>query len=578
MAPAGTHPGPTEGAATGALPSPGQAGGDVPDGMEVMDTGEPLGAYEIPVGHAPIWAAIAPNGRHVYVTNFGASSISVIDTRTRSVITTIGVTSGPWEVVITPDGLRAYAACFGTNSVAVIDTATNTVTGTIPGLNKPLGLTVTPDGSRLYVASLGGDRVDVISTATDTLIASVPLSSGPRGVAVTPDGTQVYVTEEGANAVTVIDTATHTVITTLTGFLFPRGVAASPDGQRVYVSEYGGNRLGVIDTVTHSVASALPGLPIPLGVAVSHDGLLAYVTCDGDDSVVVIDLVRREIIDTVPGFHAPAWLVITPDDLEVYVVNNGNETVGVLRAPSGGYPNVGPMSGGTPVTIIGEGLGNTTAVRFGCRPAASFTVVNDREIRAVSPLLVSDVGIDVTLGQRTTRTVGRFYYLPDSVLTLIAPESGPLGGGGTLTVTGRGLITTTSVRFGSVAVTPSSVLDDQVTVTVPPAQTAGPVPVTVVTRSNSYGRAVYTYVGPPHITSVTPSTGSTPGDEPVLIEGADLAFTQSVTIDGAAAAFGIISPTRIAAVTPAADGPGPADVVVTTTGGTATAPGAFVYT
>ncbi|MFJ6789358.1 IPT/TIG domain-containing protein [Streptomyces angustmyceticus] len=582
MAPAGTSAGPGEGvatgAATGALPSPGQAGGDVPDRREVADTGEPLGVYEIPVGHAPIWAAITPDGRHVYVTNFGASSISVIDTRTRSVITTIGVTSGPWEIVITPDGLRAYAACFGTDSVAVIDTATHTVIGTVPGLNKPLGLTVTPDGSRLYAASLGGDRVDVISTATDTLIASVPLSSGPRGVAVTPDGTQVYVTEEGANAVTVIDTATNTVLATLTGFLFPRGVAVSPDGQRAYVSEYGGNRLGVIDTVTHSVASALPGLPIPLGVAVSHDGLLAYVTCDGDDSVAVVDLVRREIIDKVPGFHAPAWLVITPDDLDVYVVNNGNETVGVLRAPSGGYPNVGPTSGGTPVTIIGEGLGNTTAVRFGCRPAASFTVVNDREIRAVSPLLVSDVSIDVTLGQRTTRTVGRFYYLPDSVLTLISPESGPLGGGGTLTVTGRGLITTASVRFGSVAVTPSSVLDDQVTVTVPPAQTAGPVPVTVVTRSNSYGRATYTYVGPPRITSATPSTGSVSGDEPVLVEGADLAFTQSVTIGGATAAFGIISPTRIAVVTPPAAAPGPADVVVTTTGGTATAPGAFLYT
>ncbi|MGW7486388.1 IPT/TIG domain-containing protein [Streptomyces sp. NPDC054786] len=542
-----------------------------------MDTVEPRVVNEIPVGHAPIWAAITPDGRHVYVTNFGASSISVIDTSTRNVVTTIGVTSGPWEIEVTPDGLRAYAACFGTDSVAVIDTATNTVTATIPGLDKPLGLAVTPDGSRLYVASLGGNRVDVISTATDTLIASVPVSSGPRGVAVTPDGAQVYVTEEGANAVEVIDTATDTVIETITGFLFPRGVAVSPDGQRAYVSEYGGNRLGVIDTVTHSVVSTLTGLPIPFGVAVSHDGLLAYVTCDGNDSVAVIDLVSNTVIDTVPGFHAPSWLVIAPDDLEVYVVNNGNETVSVLRAPEGGYPNVGPMSGGTPVTIFGEGLSNTTAVRFGCYPAASFTIVNDREIRAVSPLLVSDVKVGVTLGQQTTRTVGRFYYLPDSVLTLISPKSGPLGGGGTLTVTGRGLITTVSVHFGDVAVTPSSVLDDQVIVAVPPARTAGPVPLTVVTRSNSYGRATYTYVGPPHITSVAPSTGSTAGGSPVLIEGAELAFTQTVTIGGAASAFGIISNTRIAAVTPPAGAPGPANVVVATTGGTATAVGAFVY-
>ncbi|MGW8552677.1 IPT/TIG domain-containing protein [Streptomyces tubercidicus] len=79
------------------------------------------------------------------------------------------------------------------------------------------------------------------------------------------------------------------------------------------------------------------------------------------------------------------------------------------------------------------------------------------------------------------------------------------------------------------------------------------------------------------VASVAPGTGSTAGGDPVLIEGAELAFTQTVTIGGVPAAFGIISDTRIAVVTPPADAAGPANAVVTTTGGTATAPGAFVY-
>ncbi|MEV6565992.1 IPT/TIG domain-containing protein [Streptomyces kronopolitis] len=544
---------------------------------DVMETNEPLLVEEIPVGHAPIIAAITPDGRQVYVTNFGSRSISVIAPTTRSVITTIGVANGPWGVAVAPDGLRAYVACFGANTVAVIDTTTNQVTASIPGLNKPLDLTVSPDGSRLYVASQGGNRVDVISTATGTLVASVPVGAGPRNVAITPDGTEVYVTEEGANAVDVIDTATDTVIATLTGFLFPRGVAASPDGKRVYVTEYGGDMLDVIDTATHSVVDTVTGLPIPFGVAVSPDGLLAYVARDGDDSVSVIDLIRNEITSTVPGFHAPSWLVVTPDGSDAYVVNNGNETVRVLPAPSGAYPDVGPMSGGTSLRIIGEGLGNTTAVRFGCQPAASFTVLSDQEILAVSPRLATDVKIDTLIGRHTTQTVGRFYYLPDSMLTQITPSSGPLSGGSTLTVTGRGMISTQAVRFGTVAVTPSSVLDDRLTVTVPPAETTGPVTVTVVTRSNSYGRATFTYVGPPGITSVRPSAGSTTGGDPVLIAGTELAHTQSVTIGGVAAAFGVISNSRITAVTPPRALPGPANVTVTTTGGTATAPGAFVY-
>ncbi|WP_336054342.1 IPT/TIG domain-containing protein [Streptomyces sp. CA2R101] len=543
-----------------------------------METIESLAMDEIPVGHAPVKAAVTPDGRYVYVSNFGSSSLSVIDTTTRSVITTIEVTNGPWGVEVAPDGLRAYVACFGTDSVAVIDTTTHSVTDTLSGLNKPIGLAVSPDGSRLYVASRGGSRVDVISTASESVIASVPVGTGPRNVAVTPDGTEVYVTEEGANSVSVIDTTTHTVIATLSGFLLPRGVAVAPDGQRVYVTDYGGNSLAVIDTATHSVVDTVTGLPIPYGVAISHDGLLAYVARDGDDSLSAIDLVSNEIIDTVPGFHAPSWPVITPDDLEVYVVNNGNETVRVLPTPAGAYPDAGPMSGGTHVNIVGEGLGNTTAVRFGCQPAASFTVLSDQEIVAISPRLATDVKIDATLGQDTTRTVGRFYYLPDSVLSRISPTSGPLSGGGTLSVFGHGLITTTSVRFGDVAVTPSFVLDDRVTVTVPPAATAGPVPITLVTRSNSYGRATFTYVASPSITSVNPSTGPTAGGTPILIVGTELAFTQSVTIGGVAASFGTVSDTRIVAVTPPAAAAGPAGVTVTTTGGTATAPGAFLYT
>ncbi|WP_158794952.1 IPT/TIG domain-containing protein [Streptomyces sp. NRRL S-337] len=164
------------------------------------------------------------------------------------------------------------------------------------------------------------------------------------------------------------------------------------------------------------------------------------------------------VADEIPVGHAPIVAAINPDGRHVHVTNFGSSSVSVR----------------TPVDIIGEGLGNTTAVRFGGQPAASFTVLNDHEILAVSPRLATDVKIDATIGQHTTRTVGRFYYLPDSVLARISPTSGPLGGGGTLTVTGRGLMTTTSVRFGTVAVTPSSVLDDRVTVTVPPRRRRAP--------------------------------------------------------------------------------------------------------
>ena len=44
-----------------------------------------LAAAEIPVGATPRGVAVAPDGDHVYVTNSGSNTVSVIDTTTNKV-------------------------------------------------------------------------------------------------------------------------------------------------------------------------------------------------------------------------------------------------------------------------------------------------------------------------------------------------------------------------------------------------------------------------------------------------------------------------------------------------------------
>lgn len=48
-------------------------------------------------------------------------------------------------------------------------------------------------------------------------------------------------------------------------------------------------------------------------------------------------------------------------------------------------PSSGPASGGTPITITGRNFTGTTAVEFDGTPAASFTVVDDNTVTAVTP-------------------------------------------------------------------------------------------------------------------------------------------------------------------------------------------------
>ncbi|MFZ3328855.1 MAG: hypothetical protein WA231_24625, partial [Methylocella sp.] len=73
-----------------------------------------------------------------YVTNFNASTVSVIATATNTVMATVPVGMSPNGVAVTPDGKHAYVTGFEFISdfdsfgiVSVIDTATNTVVTTL---------------------------------------------------------------------------------------------------------------------------------------------------------------------------------------------------------------------------------------------------------------------------------------------------------------------------------------------------------------------------------------------------------------------------------------------------------------
>ncbi|WP_415803453.1 YncE family protein, partial [Bacillus albus] len=87
------------------------------------------------------------------------------------------------------------------NTVSVIDTATNTVLTTITVGRAPNGVAITPNGTRVYVANQRDDNVSVIDTAINTVIDTVSVGDRPLSVAITPDGTRAYVTNAGDDTV-----------------------------------------------------------------------------------------------------------------------------------------------------------------------------------------------------------------------------------------------------------------------------------------------------------------------------------------------------------------------------------------
>jgi len=65
-----------------------------------------------------------------YIANSGTNNVSVIDTSTNTVATTVNVGVEPISAAVTPDGKFAYVTNFSSDNVSVIDTSTNTVVTT----------------------------------------------------------------------------------------------------------------------------------------------------------------------------------------------------------------------------------------------------------------------------------------------------------------------------------------------------------------------------------------------------------------------------------------------------------------
>jgi YVTN family beta-propeller protein len=97
---------------------------------------------------APAAAAAAGCAGKAYVINFEDGTVSVIETATGKVSDTIAVGTHPVDVAITPDGKHAYVTNYGARTVdgavSVIDTTTGKVSDTITVGADPFAVAICP--------------------------------------------------------------------------------------------------------------------------------------------------------------------------------------------------------------------------------------------------------------------------------------------------------------------------------------------------------------------------------------------------------------------------------------------------
>ena len=239
--------------------------------------------------------------------------------------------------------------------------------------------------------------------------------------------------------------------------------------------------------------------------------------------------------------------------------------------------------GGTSVIIFGTGFTNATEVDFDTT-SASFTVLSSTQIKAISPAH-ADGTVDITVttpgGTSAVTPADQFTFLRERKITSISPTSGPVGGGGTMTITGTGFTGTSLVIFTQSAgpqihntrasFTVDS--DTQITAVIPPAPagvpgSAGISVISPVPPDTSTGAPLYNYVSTPTVTSVSGNFGLVSGGTTVTVRGTG--FTSGTTVQFGsipATSVTVHSNTSLSVVSPP-NSAGVADITVTNQIGT----------
>lgn len=282
----------------------------------------------IPTGTGPHEAATSPDGRTVYVANYGAyrlfregeepqlvrgNTISVIDLASRAVVDTLdlGDYAMPHGMAVSRDGRHLWVTCEAAQTVLEIDTGNGAIRGRWKtGQEVSHMLVPAPDEKKLYVANIGSGSCTVIERATGT-VKTIPTGRGAEGIDVSPDGREVWVTNRAAGTISIIAAAADTVLTTIESEgEVPIRAKFTPDGGEVWVSCMRSHAIHVFDARTRKIVARIAVAENPIGIQMTPDGRTAYVASTNADRITVVDVKSRRVTgDFEPG-HEPdgmAW-------------------------------------------------------------------------------------------------------------------------------------------------------------------------------------------------------------------------------------------------------------------------------
>ncbi len=300
------------------------------------------------VGPTPHFSGVDARLHKVFVSNLAAGTVTVLNSETGALISTIPLGGTVHTVAVDQQNQRVYVTDIQRGRLDVINARTDAVIAEIPVAAHLHGLVVSQRLHEAFVTDISLSKVYAIDIKNDKVIDPAGISVGPNpwGVSVNPRTKTLYVANTGidpyagtthnsqsinaaGNSVSVINLRTMSVITTVTVGPHPWNVIADPQNGLVYVGVSAANEVAVLQH--NRVVDDIPVGDSPHGVVIDYRNHTLLVNNSISDTVSVINTSSNEVTQTISVGTQPQGISVDQHTGEAYVVNQASATVTVLK-------------------------------------------------------------------------------------------------------------------------------------------------------------------------------------------------------------------------------------------------------
>lgn len=195
----------------------------------------------------PTGLALSPDESTLYVATSYGNKLFAIDLDTGLTTQTWACQNFPYDVVLNDAGTRAYVSNWGSSTVTIVNTTNGQIIDHVVVGKSPEGI-VYRNGF-VYVAGSDSDEIAVIDTSDNSVAETIDVNPtqdvfGHMPTTMWLSGSDLYVACSGYNSVAVVNTNTNTLKGHIPTGWYPAAVVTDDAEDVVYVSNAKGQGRG----------------------------------------------------------------------------------------------------------------------------------------------------------------------------------------------------------------------------------------------------------------------------------------------------------------------------------------------